>query len=94
MGYFKGDKIPLHDPWWQERELMPEWEQWFNLGYEEGYAHGSQYREKLESLEQELEALRSLLAARAKWDKENLPDDSPEFMKEFLSKYGADTDTN
>lgn len=66
MGYFLGNRIPDYYPLWEEHKDEPDWWKWYHLGYDEGYGEGSEYKDKIETLEQENEALRGLLAANVR----------------------------
>lgn len=71
MGYFRGQKI-YYDPFWEEREDMPEVMQFYNLGHEDGYSEGASYAESLEKLEEENKALKALIAANYRTMKEEI----------------------
>lgn len=74
MGYYLGTKLS-YSPFWEEpehQERMTDLEKMYCCGYEDGYGSGSEYRDRLENLEQENEALRALCAANVRVIKEEL----------------------
>ena len=71
MGRFLGKHIPdNYDHWWQEREDMPEHEQWWHLGHEDGYQDGYDAGfgdiKKQKNLEGQIDSLKELLAANVR----------------------------
>lgn len=76
MGSAYGVKL-IYNPFWDDVDYKKEHslsdkEKLYHIGYEDGYGEGSEYRERLEKLEEENEALRALCAANVRVIKEEL----------------------
>ncbi len=79
MGYFRSFKIPDYNPFWEEPEhhrFQEEHWFWYHLGYDDGYAKGTDYgtrtQEEFDKLTQENEALRQLIGANVRVMKDEL----------------------
>lgn len=72
MGYAFGVKLNYNPFWEEHKDDMTTMEQMYHIGYEDGYGEGSEYRERLEVLEQENVALRELCAANVRVIKQEL----------------------
>lgn len=65
MGSFLGVHLS-YNPFWEEPEHyanLSDMEKMYHQGYDDGYAEGSEYRERLMDLEEQNEALRGRLGA-------------------------------
>lgn len=68
MGSYLGTKLS-YNPFWEEpeyQESMTDLQKMYCCGYEDGYGEGSEYKARLEVLEQQNESLRGLLAANVR----------------------------
>lgn len=98
MGYYLGKKIPVRDPWWEERKDMEDYEKWWNLGFEEGYNEGSLYfkTDHVENQKLLLEnsSLKQLLEANIRVIKQDLMKEYglTELPKQQLQEVGNPTE--
>lgn len=83
MGYFRSHRIPDYNPFWEEKEHHEDWEEyqfWYHLGHDDGYASGNNYgeytRDNFDKLTQENEALRNLIDANIRVSKSHQEEES------------------